>query len=165
MRNGDRSGGLLEPTGSFGIVSNYWPRRLAGALPDIIHNERLKLVATPSRPAIMTAGLFVSAGQYFYGFLQPTTDMALVYGTGGICVGVGLGIHLCGRWTLGALQMTHNQIVAMLFPLLGLVVAGGVAVFTRKPWNEKKRKPAGPDAEIVEALHRAETILPTPKAS
>jgi hypothetical protein len=34
--------------------------------------------------------------------------------------------------------MTTNQIVAMLFPLLGVVAVGAVGLFIRKPWKETK---------------------------
>lgn len=70
-------------------------------------NERLKLVANWSNTiatAIMTAGTFVPAAQFIYGFLPANTPLDLVYGAGVICIGSGVLIHLMGQWMLGGLR-------------------------------------------------------------
>jgi hypothetical protein len=75
--------------------------------PEEIQNERLKLAANwfnTLATAIMTAGLFVPAAQFIFEVLPPSIDSALVYGTGGVCVGAGIALHLLGQWTLGGLE-------------------------------------------------------------
>lgn len=57
-----------------------------------------------------------------------------------------------------------NQIIAMLFPLLGLVAAGTVALALRKPWRSRKAvtvqaQPATPRPDITEAMRQARAAL------
>ncbi len=47
-----------------------------------------------------------------------------------------------------------NQIIAMLFPLLALVVAGLTAVVVRRPWRQKANVQT---AGISTAIHVVET--------
>jgi hypothetical protein len=56
--------------------------------------------------------------------------------------------------------MTTNQIVAMLFPLLGVVAVGAVGLLVRRPWNEKKKTPVPPN-DLAQALHQAGRIIRT----
>lgn len=75
--------------------------------PEDQQNERFKLAANwfnTLATAIMTAGLFVPAAQFIFGFLPAETDTTLVYATGGVCFLVGLGLHFLGQWTLGGLE-------------------------------------------------------------
>ena len=70
-------------------------------------NEHLKLMANWTNTlatAIVTAGCFVPAAQEIFGFLPQGTSLALVYGTGAICVGVGVLLHLLGHLILRGLQ-------------------------------------------------------------
>lgn len=70
-------------------------------------NEHFKLVANWGNTlatAIVAAGAFVPAAQAIFGFLPQGTDLALVYGTGAICIGLGLIIHLIGHLILRGLQ-------------------------------------------------------------
>jgi hypothetical protein len=70
-------------------------------------NAHLKLVANWSNTiatSIVTAGTFVPAAQFIYGLLPKDADLVLVYGTGTLCIGTGVLIHLFGQWFLRGLQ-------------------------------------------------------------
>jgi hypothetical protein len=70
-------------------------------------NERLKLTANWTNTigtAIITAGTFIPAAQFLYGVLPKETDLTTVYGSGVICIGSGIIIHLAGQWILGGLR-------------------------------------------------------------
>jgi hypothetical protein len=54
--------------------------------------------------AIMAAGTFVPAAQFIYGILPQGTNLTVVYGSGVICIGAGVLIHLGGQWFLGGLE-------------------------------------------------------------
>ena len=71
------------------------------------HNEHLKLVANWANTvatAIITAGTFIPAAQYIFNILPANTETGLVFGTGLICIGCGLAIHLFGHLFLGGLR-------------------------------------------------------------
>jgi hypothetical protein len=75
--------------------------------PDELRNERLKLTANWTNTigtAIITAGTFIPAAQFIYGVLPKETDLTMVYGSGVICIGSGVFIHLAGQWILGGLR-------------------------------------------------------------
>jgi hypothetical protein len=75
--------------------------------PDERRNERLKLTANWANTigtAIITAGTFIPAAQFIYGVLPKETDLTMVYGSGVICIGTGILIHLAGQWILGGLR-------------------------------------------------------------
>jgi hypothetical protein len=70
-------------------------------------NEHLKLVANWANTvatAIMTAGTFVPAAQFIYGILPKDTDLAVIYGSGVVCIGTGILIHLWGQWFIRGLR-------------------------------------------------------------
>jgi hypothetical protein len=70
-------------------------------------NESLKLVANWANTiatAIMTAGTFVPAAQFIYGILPQNANLTVVYGSGVICIGAGILIHLGGQWFLRGLE-------------------------------------------------------------
>jgi hypothetical protein len=70
-------------------------------------NEHLKLMANwlnTMATAVMTAGTFIPAAQFLFGILPQGADLGLIYGTGAICFGTGVLIHLLGQWILGELR-------------------------------------------------------------
>jgi hypothetical protein len=70
-------------------------------------NEHLKLVANWANTiatAIMTAGTFIPAAQFIYGILPKDTDLTVIYGSGVVCIGTGILIHLWGQWFLRGLR-------------------------------------------------------------
>jgi hypothetical protein len=70
-------------------------------------NEHVKLVANwlnTIATAILTAGAFVPAAQYIFGFLPETTDSGLVYGVAIVCVMGAVALHLIGQAALGLLK-------------------------------------------------------------
>jgi hypothetical protein len=82
-------------------------RRSHAVTPDERRNERLKLTANWANTiatAIMAAGTFVPAANFIYGILPQNTDLAVVYGSGVICIGAGILIHLWGQWIMGGLE-------------------------------------------------------------
>jgi Flp pilus assembly protein TadB len=75
--------------------------------PEEIRNERRKLVANwcnTLATAVLTAGLLVPAAQFIFGVLPAGADMALVYGTGGVCAVAAVGIHFVGHMVLRGLE-------------------------------------------------------------
>jgi hypothetical protein len=70
-------------------------------------NEHLKLVANwlnTVATAIIGAGAFVPAAQFIFGVLPADTNPVAVYGTGLLCIGSGVLIHLAGHQFLGGLK-------------------------------------------------------------
>lgn len=75
--------------------------------PEDRRNEHRKLMANWSNTiatAVLTAGTFVPAAQFIFGFLPEGTNMALVYGIGLICFGGAVLLHLAGHLILGDLE-------------------------------------------------------------
>jgi hypothetical protein len=74
---------------------------------DNVHNERIKLVANwfnTLATAIVTAGALVPAAQFIFGILTPGIDPFVIYGSGGLCFGIGILLHAFGQWLLGSLR-------------------------------------------------------------
>jgi hypothetical protein len=69
-------------------------------------NERKKLFANwcnTLATAILAAGCFVPVANYLFGAL-PSASTTLIYGTGFVCIGGGVVLHLIGQAVLGALE-------------------------------------------------------------
>jgi hypothetical protein len=84
----------------------YRSSREGAMTPDEKANENIKLLANWANTlatAIITVGTFAPIFQFLYGFLPATKDV-LIYGTGLICLGAGLIIHLIGHFFLRSLR-------------------------------------------------------------
>jgi hypothetical protein len=74
--------------------------------PEDKENERLKLMANwcnTLATAVLTAGCIVPASNYLFGVLSSVSP-TLIYGTGFVCIGGGVILHLMGQAVLGGLE-------------------------------------------------------------
>jgi hypothetical protein len=72
--------------------------------PSERRNELVANWANTVATAIMTAGTFIPAAQFIYGVLPKDTDLTVIYGSGVVCIGTGILIHLWGQWFLRGLR-------------------------------------------------------------
>jgi hypothetical protein len=75
--------------------------------PDEKLNENRKLLANLLNAvanSVLTVGTFVPAAQFLFGFLPAGANEVLLYGTGLICIGTAVLIHLLGHLVLRSLQ-------------------------------------------------------------
>jgi hypothetical protein len=70
----------------------------------LVHNERTKLTATwlnGLATALVAAGFFAPAAALLYGLSQPAIGAAYTLALAFGCLGLGAGVHMLARATLG----------------------------------------------------------------